>query len=60
MSPLQELVRVSEELGLHDVLPEVCTAHMRYTPCRKGSEESPCVFSSDPGDMRKVREYHRM
>lgn len=50
----QELVRLSEELGLYDMPAVVCVAHMRFIPCRKSGEH---VYSTKPEDVKAVREF---
>lgn len=52
---LRDLIRLSQELKLYDLPPEVCVTHKRFVPCRKNDEE--CFFSSDPGDIGRVRAY---
>ncbi len=37
----------------------VCTAHLRFLPCRHGSEESPCVMSADPQDIAKAAAFQK-
>jgi hypothetical protein len=48
---MRELTRLSEELGLYDIPPQVCITHMRHVPCRGEG----CVLSEDPEDVRRVR-----
>lgn len=54
MEAIEELSRIAEEYGLYDIPPEACITHKRFIPCRK---QDGCVFSSDPEDIRMVREY---
>ena len=46
-----EPTALTEELGLYDVPPTACIAHLRMVPCRK---DGPHVFSSEPGDVARA------
>ena len=56
-SEMNDLVRLTEELGLYDTLPAVCVTHKRFIPCRRNNELSKCIFSSDPEDIDMVRKF---
>ena len=48
-----EITAIGQELDLTDAV--VCTAHMRFVPCRNGTVEAQgCVCSEDPVDIDRV------
>lgn len=57
---MRKLVKLSEELGLYDMPPEVCLTHKRHIPCRPGMREGGCVFSTASEDVQMVRDYQKV
>jgi len=37
----------------------VCTAHMRFVPCRHESDDSPCQTTSEGAKVEEVRRYQQ-
>ena len=57
LEAIEEMVRVSEELGLYNYGPTVCMSHLRFTPCRRGKDTGTCSFSSREEDVERVARY---
>ena len=48
---LDELVRLSEEMGLYDEPPRVCVTHGSVQVCRRSGGHD---WSADPGTVKRV------
>lgn len=54
---LDEMVAISEEMGLYDLPPQVCIVHLAHVPCRHGEPESNCWTSIREDEVTVVRRY---
>lgn len=54
---IYEMARLSEEMGLYDLPPQVCIVHLRFVPCRHGEPESACYTSIREDEVNVVHRY---